>query len=359
MHVVVTGATGNVGYALVKALVGEPRIEQITGIARRPPQFDKSPYDSGKFHWHTADVGRDELRGAFTDADAVVHLAWRFQPTRDAKVTWKANVVGTTRVMAAVAGAGVDRLVYASSVGAYSPAHGFDADNLSGGSNEPVSEDHPTIALPVAAYGVQKSYLERAFDAFEANHPTIQVVRIRSAFVFQRLAALEQRRIFAGSLLPRRIVGNHRLPVLPVPRGLRFQTVHAEDLANAYVRSLLSPATGAFNIAASPLVDEPNLARVFSARTVGTSPNAVRLAMATAYRLHVVPSEPGLFELFMSLPVLSSQRAKDVLGWSPRHTSLDALTEFLDGLAAGEGAPTIPLAADAPRVGAGQRLRHD
>jgi UDP-glucose 4-epimerase len=347
MRVAVTGATGNVGYAVVSALVNDSRIERVAGIARRPPQLDRSPYNDSKVQWRSADVGVDDLTDVFAESDALVHLAWRFQPTRDAKVTWQANVIGTGRVIQTAADAGVRTIVYASSVGAYSPAPGFDAQDTSPGSDEPVSEDYPTIALPTAAYGVQKSYLERVLDSFEAEHPAVRVIRIRSAFVFQRLAALEQRRIFAGRLMPRRLIGRRLLPFMPVPRGIRFQTVHADDLANAYVRALLSPASGAFNIAADPVIDESLLADIFAARTVDTPASVVRHAMAAAYCVHAVPAEPGLLELFMSLPVMSTARARDVLGWSPRHGSADALAEFIDGLAAGVGAPTVPLAAHA------------
>src|SRR5581483_3706967 len=54
-------------------------------------------------------------------AAAVVHLAWLFQPTHEPLVTWRANVEGSVRLFRAAADAGVAALVYASSVGDYSP----------------------------------------------------------------------------------------------------------------------------------------------------------------------------------------------------------------------------------------------
>jgi uncharacterized protein YbjT (DUF2867 family) len=39
MRIVVTGATGNVGTAVVRALADEPRVDAITGVARRPPEW--------------------------------------------------------------------------------------------------------------------------------------------------------------------------------------------------------------------------------------------------------------------------------------------------------------------------------
>ena len=58
------------------------------------------------------------LRGA----DAVVLLAWLKQPSRDLNKLWINNVDGSTRVAGAVKEAGVPVLLYASSIGTYSPA---------------------------------------------------------------------------------------------------------------------------------------------------------------------------------------------------------------------------------------------
>jgi hypothetical protein len=40
------------------------------------------------------------------------------------------------------------------------------------------------------------------------------------------------------------------------------------------------------------------------------------------------------------------ERAKDVLGWTPRHSSWDAMRELIDGLHDGAGMDTAPLAPD-------------
>ena len=50
-----------------------------------------------------------------------------------------------------------------------------------------------------------------------------------------------------------------------------------------------------------------------------------------------------LFDLALGLPVMDTGRACSELGWSPRHSSLDALRAFLGGLRQGAGAATPPL----------------
>ena len=335
MRIVVTGATGNIGTGVVRALSADPQVETIAGLAQRaagrPPE---------KAEYVRADVERDDLVAHFRGADAVVHLAWLFQPTRRPERTWRANVLGSLRVFDAVAAAGVPKLVYASSVGAYSPAE----------DDEPVTEDWPTHGWPGAAYTREKSYLERYLDAFELRHPKLDVVRLRPGFVFQRSAATEQRRLFAGPFLPGSLVRPGLVPVLPDVPGLRFQVVHTADLGDAVRRVVTRPVRGAFNIATGPVVDPRFVAGLLGARTVPVPVAAVRAAVATAWRLHAVPASPGLFDAVMRLPLLDTTRAESELDWRPRHDAASTVREFLAGLRAGAGADTAPLAPDRHRL---------
>src|SRR3712207_440508 len=117
MRVVVIGATGNVGTGGVEALLAAPEVDEVVGIARRVP--GEMP---GGVEVIPADITSDPLVAHLRGADAVVHLGWLFQPTHRPMVTWRANVIGSLRVLDAVAGAGVPVLVHASSVGTYSGA---------------------------------------------------------------------------------------------------------------------------------------------------------------------------------------------------------------------------------------------
>lgn len=333
MKVVVVGATGNVGTAVVRALVADDRVTQVVGVARRPPQWSPA-----KTTFVTADVAADDLAPHLAGAHAVIHLAWLFQPTHQPMVTWRANAIGSSRVFDAAADAGVGVVVYASSVGAYSPGPGLRVD-----------ESWPTHSVPTAAYGREKAYVERVLDAFEARHPDIRVVRLRPAFIFQREAASEQRRLFAGPLLPTSLVRPGRLPVVPWPTGLRFQALHADDVAQAYRLAVLGQARGAYNVAADPVVDADAIGDLLGARVVSVPGPVARLGLSAAWRLHLVPAEPRLLDLALQLPLLDTTRIRTELGWAPAVSSLDALREVLVAMADHAGGPTPPLTADSLR----------
>lgn len=329
MRVVVTGATGNVGTCVVERLAADDAVTEVVGIARRRP--DWSP---PKTTWKQLDVVQDALEPAFDGADAVVHLAWIFQPTHDPLATWENNVVGAWRVFDAVAGARVPALVHASSVGAYSP----------GPREGTVDESWPTHSWPTAAYGREKAYVERLLDVFELRNPHTRVVRLRPGFIFQRRSAAEQRRLFAGPLLPRRLVRPGAVPVVPDIPGLRLQGLHAGDAGEAYRLAVVRDVSGPFNVAADGFIDVEGLAALFDARPVRVPRPLARHALAALWHLHLVPASPQLLELALTLPVMDTTRARTELGWSPKTTAMDALAEVIEGIREGAGGPTPPLA---------------
>jgi nucleoside-diphosphate-sugar epimerase len=329
-RIVVTGATGNVGTSVVRQLSEDPAVGSVLGLARRIP--DWSP---PKTEWAAVDLSSQQadLVPEFAGADAVVHLAWAFQPTHDPAATWRTNVLGSIRVFEAVAEAGVPALVHASSVGAYSP----------GPKDHAVGESWPTHGWPDAAYCREKAYLERALDAFEREHPEIRVVRMRPAFLFKRESASEQRRIFGGRFLPGPLARPDLLPFLPDIPGLRVQALHTDDAANAYCLAVGSDVRGAFNLAAEPPVDAELLGEMLGTRRVRLPRTAARSAIAAAWGLHLLPASPHLFDAVLRLPLMDCTRARAELGWRPVRSSTEVLEEFLQGLQQGAGARTEPL----------------
>ncbi|MEU3657489.1 NAD-dependent epimerase/dehydratase family protein [Streptomyces sp. NPDC032161] len=333
LRVVVTGATGNVGTSVVGALSQDPDVAAVVGLARRLPRMSVPGVE-----WATVDLSRRDspevLDQHLAGADAVVHLAWRFQPTHAPLVTWRSNVLGSIRVFEAVARAGVPALVYASSVGAYSP----------GPKEEPgVGEEWPTHGWPDAAYCREKSYLERVLDAFELRHPGVRVVRMRPGFLFKEQAASEQRRIFAGRCVPGVLLRPDLLPFVPDMEGLRFQALHTDDAARAYRAAVIGDVRGPFNLAAEPVIGARELGELLDARVARVPRALVRPALAAAWHAHAVPASPHLFDAVLRLPVLDCARARDLLDWRPSRTAQEALSSFLSGVRRGAGLETAPL----------------
>ena len=332
MRVVVTGASGNVGTSLLRALEQDELVQSVVGIARRRPAgvFPKTA-------WVEADVSRDDLDPAMRGADAVVHLAWLIQPARDEAKLRATNVDGSARVFHAAARAGVPRLVYASSVGVYSP----------GPKDRAVDESWPTNGIASSYYARHKAEVERLLDRFEEQHRDVRVVRLRPGLIFKREAASEIRRLFAGPLLPGFLARPSLIPFVPDVARLRFQAVHSYDAGEAYRLAVTREVRGAFNIAAEPVLDPRELGRLLGARPVPVPARVLRGAAALTWRLRLQPAAEGWVDMALAVPVMDTARARRELGWTPRFSAGEALLDLLAGFRAGAGAETPPLAPDA------------
>jgi nucleoside-diphosphate-sugar epimerase len=329
MKLVITGATGNVGTSLLAALRTDTTFDDIVGIARRPAGIDEP-----RVRFVTADIARDDLDEHLRGADAVVHLAWLIQPSRDDEMLHAVNVEGSRRVFDAAARAGVGTLVHASSVGTYA----------TGPKDRAVDESWPATGIPSLFYSRHKAECERMLDVLERERPQMRIVRLRPGLIFKREAATEIRRLFAGPLVPSPLVRAELIPVVPdVPR-LRFQAVHSLDVGEAYRLALAADVRGAFNIAAEPVIDPAVLAELLGARRVPVRGRMLRAAADATWKLRLQPSPAGWIDLALGVPIMDTTRARAELGWRERRSGTEALAELLGGIRDGADYPTPPLA---------------
>jgi nucleoside-diphosphate-sugar epimerase len=215
-----------------------------------------------------------------------------------------------------------------------------------------VDESWPATGVPSSFYSRHKAEVERRLDAFEQAHPEIRVACLRPGLIFQREAAAGIRRLFAGPLLPGALVPH--VPLVPRHPRLRFQAVHADDVAEAYRLAVRRDARGAFNVAADPVLDGDELARALGARAVDVPAALLRVGADLTWRLRLQPTPPGWVDIALAVPIMDTTRAREQLGWAPRRSAVDAFLDLVAGLADGAGGPTPPLH---PRTGGFARAR--
>ena len=322
MRIVVTGATGNIGSALLRKLTADGG-HQVVGLARRLPDRDlDAPPWVAAAEWVSVDLTKDRcapvLWEAFDGADAVVHLAWGFQPSHDLDHLVELGVGGTRRVIEAVARAGVPHLVHMSSVGAYSPKR----------DDRPVDESWPTDGVPTSWYSRSKAAAERLLDSHEAGPAGTLVTRLRPGIVGQRTAGSALLRYGVPGFVPGRAVT--LVPVLPLDRRLSIPVVHSDDVADAIARVLERGVGGAFNLAAEPPMTAARLAEAFGARHVHVPGQLLRPLMAAAWHARLQQVDPGWLDLGFAVPLLDCGRAFREVGWAP---TVDAMTVFREVLA--------------------------
>jgi nucleoside-diphosphate-sugar epimerase len=313
LTVAVTGPTGDIGRALLRALDADPRVETVLGMARRP--FD--PADSGleKTEYRQGDVlDRDAVDALVAEADVVVHLAFIILGGRDE--TRSINLEGSGNVFASAAGAArVKRLVYTSSVAAY----GFHAGNPL-----PLTEDIPPRGSDAHYYSAQKAELEATLERALAGSDL-------AAYVFRPCVVAGPDALTLVSSFP---AAMRKLPVvkpvLPDP-GIPFQLVHHDDVAAALVAAVDgSGPPGVYNLAGDGTIQARDLARAFGWLSVRVPKVGVDLTAEVTARLPLMPAQVSWLNAMRVPVVMDTARARRELGWEPFHDTRATLAATVE-----------------------------
>jgi len=323
LTVAVTGPTGTFGHGLLPLLEADPRIGRVVGIARSP--FDPAAQGWAKLEYRRGDVrDRAALEEAFAGADAVVHLA--FIVVGGSKETTRTiNVEGTLNAFRAAAAAGVRRFVYASSVAAY----GFHPDNPG-----LIREDWPTRPAARLRYAQEKAELEALLLAEHAEHPALELYLLRPPVVVGP-HTVGGKAVLPGPLAPlnRYLEGGLRRVPVPLPAllpDLPLQLVHEDDVGRALLQCVLGAGPpGAYNIAGDGVLSALDVARELGLVPIPLPPRPVQAVARLVARWGVVP-QTGWAEVLDRPPLMDTTKAKELLGWRPAFTGLEALRATLD-----------------------------
>jgi nucleoside-diphosphate-sugar epimerase len=325
LTVAVTGPTGDLGIALVSALERSRGVKRIVGMARRP--FDPADVGWKKTEYRQGDVrDSDSVRDALKGADVVVHLAFAILTASDA--TRAINVDGSRTVFEATVASGAQRLCYASSVAAY----GFHADNP-----DWLTEDVPPRGTREHFYSQQKAEVEAVLAE------VLKGRRRTGAYVFRPCVVAGPRAqmlldelpyVRLSDAMPDAVV---RLlsampalkPVIPDP-GTRFQLVHEDDVASAFVAGVLGKGPpGAYNLAGAGTLRISDLARALGWYSIPVPELAVGATAEVIARLPVLPPQLSWIHSVRKEVLMKTERAKKELKWRPRYSSRATLTELV------------------------------
>jgi nucleoside-diphosphate-sugar epimerase len=323
LTVAVTGPTGTFGLALMPLLQEDDQVARVIGIARRP--FDPAERGWTKMEYRRGDVREaDALRASFDGADVVVHLAFLIL-SGGKKKTRAINVEGTLNAFRAAAEAGAKRFVYASSIAAY----GFHQDNPIG-----MSEDWATRPADLLFYAQEKAELEHLLQQEAAGHPQTALYLLRPPIVLGPDAV--GAKVAIPTVLAPFVRGMgaalRRLPGLPalVP-DLPLQVIHQDDVAEALRLCVLGAgAPGAYNIAADDVISGVDVARELGLRPVRVPGRPVAAVARAIAKLPYLPSGAQWVEAMSHPAIMDTTRAKNELGWRPRHTAIESLRSTLD-----------------------------
>jgi UDP-glucose 4-epimerase len=325
LTVAVTGPTGDLGLGIVDALERSRAVKRIVGMARR--SFDPAERGWRKTEYRQGDVtDAASVRSLVKDAHVVVHLAFAILDASDS--TRELNVEGSRRVFEEAVKAGVERVCYASSVAAY----GFHDDNP-----DWLTEEVAARGSPEHPYSQQKAEVEQVLAATLLNR------RRTIAYVFRPciVAGPEARTMLQeipyfrlGEAMPDvvlRLLGSLPAlkPVIPDP-GARFQLVHSDDVARAFVAGVRGVGEpGPYNLAAGGTLTFAHLASALGWYSVPIPKLAVEATAEIATRLPLTPDSVAWLHSVRKPVLMKTDRARRLLKWRPQHTARRTLDEMV------------------------------
>jgi nucleoside-diphosphate-sugar epimerase len=293
-RLLVTGAAGYLGGAVVDLALGFPETKLVIGL-----DVEQVERDDPRFRPVVRDV-RQSLDDVL-DVDGVFHAAFLLGATRDEALARSVNVTATERLLISCRSAGVGRVVYPSSTTVYGAHPGT---GLHG-------EGDPRRPIPGFRYAEHKVEVE---DLLATSK--VPTVALRSCIVLGPGA----RNFITESLSMR---------VLPVPTGSNpaVQFLHVDDFTAA-VRGAFGaqPTTGVFNVAGSGTIRWREAVRVAGSIPLPIPMPILAGATEASWRLRLQSRSPAAGLRMIRHPWLAcTDRIERDLGWRARYGSAEAL----------------------------------
>lgn len=316
LRIAITGSSGYLAQKLIQRLGCDPDVELILGFDIRPRtakvdcpaeflQFDlTSPWE--------------ELRDVLYShqINTALHLAWQFNPIHDEERHRKVDIEGSTNFFRAAEGAGVKRVIHASSATAYV--------NPKNPSEPPfIAEESPVTGTPLYLYSKHKAEVDRIAQNFMNAHPEIAVLILRPSIVL----GPNTRNIVAEML---------EWPWRSFPWMFQvraddppMQFVSEDDMAEIFYRAVKSELRGIFNVAGEGTIRYSEMVRAVGKRPLPLPAVILYPLAAALWALHFAPFPPGMLDIIRYPWVGDNTRLKKVFGYVPRMNSVQALDSFI------------------------------
>ena len=321
MTILVTGASGFVGFAVAKALIERGETVRLMSRASSPTG-NLDLLDAERI---TADLtDPDSLKAALKGCDGLFHVAADYRLwVRDPSILYRTNVDGTDALMRAALAAGVSRIVYTSSVATL----GNPGDGTPGHEETPVSLTQMTGDYKRSKYLAE----QRVFDLVKTEQLPAVIVNPSTP-----IGPNDIRPTPTGQMVRDAAAG--QMPAY-VDTGLNI--VHVADVARGHLLAYDKGKIGRHYVLGGSDLALGDIFAMIANMTRHKAPSIclpITPLMPLAWAMERLAYLPGMGTPLMTVDSLkmarkkmffSSQRAIDELGYNPG-TSEQALADAID-----------------------------
>lgn len=316
LRLAITGSSGYLARELMAQLGADPDCEFILGMDIRRQEF-KLPCAAEFLRFDL--TAPWELLAEFWSKrriNAGLHLAWQFNPLHDRRRQREVDVQGSLNFLRAAAAAGLKRVVYCGSTTAYV--------NPQNPGREPwLREETPPSGTPRYLYSHHKAEIDRVVQSFQEEHPEIQVTLLRGAIV---LGPHTQNIVSKMVDWPWQW-----FPWMFQVRGTdpAFQFLSEEDMNAILLRAVKTDAGGIFNCAGDGVVPYSEVVRASGKHPLALPAAVLYPITNLLWKLRLSPFPAGILDLIRYPWVADTTRLKAAFGFTPQHSSRQALEAFL------------------------------
>lgn len=309
-RILITGVSRFLGLRLAKRLESDPDVEALVGV-----DLDTPPVDIRGLEFVRADIRSPMIARVLeaTKVDTIIHTNIASNPALlgGRSQMKENNVIGTMQLLAAAQRAErVKRLVMRSSTAVYGSRSG-----------EPsvIPEDYASRNVNLVGYGKDCAEAEQFGRDFARRRPDVDVVILRTQNVI-------------GPTVRTTMTDYFKLPVIPTALGFdpRLQLLHEEDAVDALYAAVMKDCKGIFNVAGDGVVFLSQAIRMLGKVPAPLFLPAAQTTAALLKRFGVVDFPADQLRLIMFGRVVSTLRAKSVLGFQPKFTTEACVSDFRD-----------------------------
>ena len=305
----ITGVGSQVGSLLAAQLERDPDVEYVAGLDMRRP---KLPLEHTEFI--DADI-RDPQIGRVippTGVDTIVHeqIVRQPGPRMSSRAMHDINVIGTLQLLAACERVPTLRtIVVRGSAGVYGA--------------EPqapqfFNEEMATLFPLRTRFQRDVAEIENYFETYSRRHANVSCTMLR----YQPAI---------GPGVRTQITRYLSQPVCPTYMGFdpRIQLVHIDDALEALVAAVRNPVHGAVNVAGPGTIGLSRMIRLAGRRALPIASPLFGAITSTGQRLGLDTQSEDFQRLLRYGRGVDTARLTDDVGYTPRHSTVDAVESWV------------------------------